>query len=67
MTYILTEDAASEFHANTYGYKYRHFAPRVIGTITECLFDIVSANSNNIYTFRVGIGKDRIFPYVAHN
>ena len=62
-TYIMTEAAGNEFHTNSYGYKYRHFTPRTIGTINESLFDIVSANSDAIHTYRIGIGVDREFSY----
>lgn len=62
-TYILTEDAAAYYHKNGYGYKYRHFSPRTFGTITESLFDVVSANSDAIHTYRIGIGVDREFSY----
>lgn len=62
-TYILTEAAAADYHINSYGFKYRHFTPRVIGTISESLFDVVSVNASVIHTFRLGIGVDRDFTF----
>lgn len=57
--YILSEHSYQAEGANTYGYEFYLWTHRNFATLNESLFDVVSINSDKVYTFRVGAGLDR--------
>ena len=48
-------------HWNTTGWTCKFWPERVLGTITEAAFDVVSVGENTVNVFRVGAGEDRSF------
>ena len=48
-------------HWNTTGWRCKFWPERVLGTITESAFDVVSVGENIVNVFRVGAGEDRSF------
>lgn len=48
-------------HWNTTGWTCKFWPERVLGTITEAAFDVVSVGANTVNVFRVGAGEDRTF------
>jgi hypothetical protein len=59
--YKITDANYEALHRNSYGYKYYHWSNRSEGTLNESLFDIVSANEDEVHCLRVGAGNDRDF------
>lgn len=62
-TYYIKDADFAASHFNSNDYQYKRWTTRSVGTINECLFDVVSVNSEigKAYTFRVGAGEDREF------
>ena len=48
-------------HWNTTGWTCKFWPERVLGTITEAAFDVISVGSSTVNVFRVGAGEDRSF------